>query len=363
MLKKTTEQFIEEAKNIHGDKYDYSLTKYIGSASKLEIICPKHGIFEQTPANHLWGKGCRKCAYENRIKPFDEFVKDVNIIHKNKYTYCRSSYENRNSKKSKIKITCPDHGIFEQTSDSHSRGKGCSQCAGNAKKSTDLFIQESKKIFGDKYIYLKTKYKNNVRKVIITCKDHGDFKINPLQHIQQKNGCRECARIERFNKFLRISNDVHENFYDYSMVEYKTKKDKVSIICPNHGSFEQEAQSHQGGAGCSKCKQSSGEKKIEKYLNSIGAEFETEYSFKECKNILPLPFDFYLGNLLIEYQGEQHYKAIEIFGGEEQLKQQQKNDQIKRDFCKKNGFKLLEIKYDDNHWREKIEEQIFTYLI
>lgn len=111
---KTTVDFIENAKNVHGDKYDYSKSNYTGRHNKLIIICPIHGDFEQEAGAHLSGCGCPKCANEhrndNKRMSTEEFIKRAKYIHGNKYDYSKVNYKNLESK---ITIICPEHGEFE----------------------------------------------------------------------------------------------------------------------------------------------------------------------------------------------------------------------------------------------------------
>lgn len=120
---KTTEDYIKDFIKMHNNKYDYSLFKFEIINKKVKIICPEHGVFEQSVTNHLIGKGCSKCCGKNLTK--DEFINICNIIHNNKYDY---SLVNTYSNKEKIKIICLKHGIFEQNVANHKSGQGCSKC-------------------------------------------------------------------------------------------------------------------------------------------------------------------------------------------------------------------------------------------
>lgn len=97
---------------------------------------------------------------------------------------------------------------------------------------------------------------------------------------------------------------------------------------------------------CPKCKRfnSKGEIKIKKFLDNNNIYYEQQKHFKELNQ---LSFDFYIPNknVLIEYQGEQHFHSIKFFGGEAKYLKQIENDSIKREFCKNNNFILLEIEY------------------
>jgi hypothetical protein len=127
---KTTECFINDAIKIHKDKYDYSLVQYVNARTKIKIICKDHGIFEQVPNSHLVGNGCYYCGKLSLAKKQtitqENFIEKCNKVHNNKYDYSSVNYQNC---KVKIKIICPEHGIFEQTPDHHSRGIGCPTCS------------------------------------------------------------------------------------------------------------------------------------------------------------------------------------------------------------------------------------------
>jgi hypothetical protein len=129
MAKLTKKEFITKAKLTHGNSYDYSKVNYLTSRIKIDIICHKHGIFSQTPNNHLAGKECLKCSYIkrgiNKTKTNEEFITDSNKIHGNRYDYSLIEYKDA---RSKVKIICPDHGMFEQTPDKHFSGCGCPIC-------------------------------------------------------------------------------------------------------------------------------------------------------------------------------------------------------------------------------------------
>ena len=138
MQKSTTKEFINKAQKIHGDKYDYSLVEYIGSFSKVKIICKKHGEFIQMPNKHLCGRGCPKCG--KRLST-EEFIKSVKKIHINKYDYSLVKYYDSFTK---VKIICPIHGIFEQSPVNHSQGSGCQKC-GQDKRTLPMTIHTIKK--------------------------------------------------------------------------------------------------------------------------------------------------------------------------------------------------------------------------
>jgi very-short-patch-repair endonuclease len=294
----TTEKFIEKAKKIHGDKFDYSKSIYVKSKDNVLIICNIHGEFLQAPDKHVNSKHtCPKCCrFKNPIN-VELFIKKAKEIHKNKYDYSKI-IEIRS--RERVKIICKKHGEFLIEYYSHLRGRGCSECAGNTKLNTKTFIKKAKLVHQNKYKYLKVKYVNNCTSIIINCLEHGDFNQLPNAHLS--------------------------------------------------------------GRGCAKCgKYSKGETKIRKWLESKNIKFEEQKRFNSCKNKVELPFDFYILNLniLIEYDGPQHFKSVDWFGGLSGLEGHKKRDKIKTKWSKDNGYILLRIKYTKINKIPDILEEVF----
>jgi very-short-patch-repair endonuclease len=280
-----TKEFANRSNKIH-EKYDYSLVEFRSYKEKVKIICPEHGVFEQTPNNHLYGKkGCKFCA--NNVKyTKKEVINKFKECHGDKYDYSKIKF---NGVFKKVDIICKKHGIFKQTAKSHFSGSGCLKCVGKNKTTKEVII-EFKKIHGDRY--------------------------------------------------------------DYSLVEYSKAKEKIKIICHKHGVFKQTPDSHKSKKGCSKCNMSKGEKKIKEILKELNIKFNLQKKFKECVNPetnKKLLFDFYLPdyNMCIEYDGEQHYLPMRFSNKNNSLNLEliQKRDKIKNEFCKGNKITLLRIKY------------------
>jgi len=347
MRKLTTEKFIEKAKKLYGDRYDYSLVNYIGANKKIKIICKVHGVFEQKPSSHLSGKNCIKCGIDS--KRSTDFIEKSIKTHGNRYDYSLVDYKNNITK---VKIICKEHGVFEQIPKSHLFGRGCPSCSGNKKLTTEEFIEKAIDIHGDKYDYSLVEYKNTTTKIKIICEEHGVFEQTPDNHINKKTGCPKCANNVRFTteEFIEKANKKHDLRYNYSLVDYKNANTKVKITCSTHGIFEQVPYEHLTGNGCPKCRLSKKELLIEKYLKDNNIEYESQKRFDDCRNIKPLPFDFYLPllNMCVEYDGAQHFKSVEYWNGDEGLKYRQENDLIKTKYCNDNGIDLLRIRYDEN---------------
>lgn len=258
----TTEDFIKRGREVHGDKYDYSKSKYTSATTNITIICPIHGEFQQRPANHYIGRGCRACG-GNKPLTLESFILKSRNKHGSRYDY---SQVNFNNVESKIRIICPDHGIFEQRVMSHLKGFGCPPCGREsvAKKLShqlEQFIQDAKASHGEKYDYSQVNYRNAQSKVEIICPQHGLFTQRPANHIRGI-GCSKCSDIiageqRRLStdEFIKAAKLAHGTKYDYSKVLYITSHEKVEIICPTHGTFWQSAVNHIRGnkAGCPGC--------------------------------------------------------------------------------------------------------------
>lgn len=285
--KKDSNIFINEAKKIHGNKYDYSLVNYKDSKTPVKIICPIHGTFEQIAYNHIKGHGCIKCMGDKSKLKKEDFIKKSNEIHENKYIYDEVNYIRSDVK---VKIYCKNHGYFLQKPSNHMLGQGCPFC------------------------------KNEKMKLSII-------------------------------DFIQRSNIIHNYYYNYDQVVYINNYTKVKINCPKHGIFEQIPNFHLLGQGCPSCKKSIMENKICEILEKLNIKYHRQKIFNNCKNISYLPFDFYLPdyNICIEYNGKQHYEAIKWFGGENTLFYIQNNDRIKKKFCLEQNIKLIEISYEDDY--------------
>ena len=193
--RESTESFIQKAKEIHGDTYDYSLVKTEGN-KKIKIICKEHGIFLQSTREHKAGKGCITCG-KSKFKPCtsqDKVLAQFKDIHGDTYDYSKVEYIKN---KIKVDIICKIHGVFSQTPSDHKAGKGCMKCGHdknteNLKLTTQDFITNALSVHGDKYDYSKSIYTSARDKVEILCKIHGSFFQSPCNHTSGA-GCPECA--------------------------------------------------------------------------------------------------------------------------------------------------------------------------
>jgi len=347
--KNTTKTFIEKAKQIHGDRYDYSKVSYTNNKTNITIICKKHGKFSQRPDKHLIGQGCPFCSKTMKSSN-NSFIEKAKQIHGDRYDYSKVEYVNSHTK---VCIICPEHGEFFQDPHNHLKGKGCPICSKsihkNKKYTTETFVQEANKVHNCKYDYSKTEYIDMLTKVCIICPKHGEFYQLPYLHLKGSS-CKKCAHEElglskrlTTEDFIEKSNKIHNNKYDYSKTEYVTGKNKVCIICPKHGEFWQAPWRHLDGNGCPKCVHhiSKAESEIFDYITSlIGKENVIQ---SERKLIPPKEIDIYVPSLKIgiEYNGLFWHSNIE------------KSNHLKKlNACKEKGVKLIQI-FEDEYVNSK----------
>ena len=300
--KSNTKEFISKAKKIYGNKYDYSKVEYTGNKNKVTIICPKHGEWQVTPNNFLRGSECPGC-FGTPKHTKEEFIKMARKVHGNKYDYSKVEYDGL---KEKVRIICPVHGEFFQTAGSHVRGSGCPKCVNFVwhgrtihpeyrKLTKEIFVKRSKETHSTNYGYSKVEYKGYKEKVCIICPEHGEFWQNPKYHMRGGN-CPKCVGGAKLTNqdFIAKANKVHKKKYDYKKINYINYSTKVCIICPEHGEFWQTPNNHLFGAGCPTCPQSNMEGEVRNFLLKNKIAFEQEKGFDWLRYKKKLFLDFYL---------------------------------------------------------------------
>ena len=186
-----------------------------------------------------------------------EFINKAKLIHGGIYNYSKVEYTKSCNK---VIIICKKHNEFLQSPNKHLQKRNCPKCSGNQKSSTEEFIKKAIKIHSDKYDYSKVNYISRHKKVIIICKEHGEFEQEAGSHLSGC-ACKECGIINiiknkthTFEKFINKAILVHGDKYKYSQKNYNNKKEKIKIKCKMHNEeFEQTPQAHLAGQGCSKC--------------------------------------------------------------------------------------------------------------
>lgn len=339
MYSPSTEEFIAAARAVHGDKYDYSKAVYNGNKRKLCVVCPEHGEFWITPNNHISKKvGCSRCTgyYDLTI---EEFIDEANKRFNNKYDYSKAVWRGFQKK---IEIICPEHGSFFQTPMSHLKTMGCGKCSGKY-MDQDYFIEKATRVHKGKYDYSKVVYTGNKDKVCIICPEHGAFWQKPNQHLMGA-GCAICAgNYLNTELFKQKAARIHDNKYDYSLVEYTGGLKKVKIICPTHGVFEQVASYHLAGNGCPMCNESHIERDVRRFLKHNFIQYESEKTFEWLVYEDKMFLDFFLPQygVAIECQGGQHFEAVDLWGGEEKYEVVKARDRKKKQLCNEHGIEII----------------------
>ena len=284
--KKTNSEYISQLKDKFGDSFDYSEVNYTNSKTKVKLICPYHGDIIRIPNKHLISSGCPNCYKKERELNTSKLIKSFIDTHDNKYDYSLVEYAN---KKNKVRIICPQHGEFSQLPLHHKKGQGCMKCSIEDKKN----------------------------------------KPNDLR--------------DEFNH-------IHDNKYGYNEMKYEGWDIPIEIKCKKHGYFYQIPNNHKRGHGCPSCSSSKGELEVKGILDDMGIEYIEQHKMKKCIHKRRLIFDFYLPklNTVIEFNGIQHYRPVDIFGGDVNFKIIKKRDNIKKEFCLSNNINLLVIKYDED---------------
>jgi hypothetical protein len=362
--KLSQEDVLHKIKAIHGENYDLSNVVYVNNRTKIEIKCLKHESFLTSLGQVLRGQGCPICGKADGAKKrrvnFQSFVSEARKIHGDTFEYDQSSYTKISAT---VRIKCKVHSWFEQLADAHIRqSQGCAECgrlsqSSKRKMSLEEFLSKAQETHrSSNYDYSNVnKYINNRTKVEVICPKHGSFFPSPDNHLQG-SGCPTCgiekvhsSQIKEIESFISDSIEVHGSKYDYSQVKYVGGKKTVQIICPKHGPFHQAPNSHQRGSGCPNCNTSKGEDKVKRILENLEISFKQQYTFKKLINKRKLKCDFFLPdfNLVIEYNGRQHYEPVNRFGGKIGLIETERRDQIKRDYFNENNINLLEIHYLD----------------
>jgi len=287
----------------------------------------------------------------------EEFKERAFLVHKGRYVYNKTDLEHRDSK-GKVVITCPLHGDFHQTPKNHLHGQGCPLCNHRSIKYTVDEIKD--KIFnkyGNKYdVSLIKEYKGNTQKLPLICKEHGYFEAtwNDLDH---NHGCQICGKIRNHEllrktkeKFVNQSIVIHGNKYDYFLSNYINAHTDILIKCKKCGLiFPMPPHEHLKGKGCPRCNESHLENEVRLYLDSHKIKHIDRCDRKYFNWLNRQHLDFYLPdyNIAIEYQGEQHFKIVDFFGGENGYKYRFMLDKRKKKLCEEHDIKIIYFTHEN----------------
>lgn len=353
MLKST---FIELATAKFGDRFDYSHLPDLIKRKSEVVVCNKHGKINVIPRDHLKAKyGCPRCRSEST--PVSNYIKNKSRLKKavakfgNKFDY--SKVDLSISPESPNNVICPIHGQIKVSLRSHSLTEtGCKKCGiklranrcvkyGDLQKMIPLFraVQE------DEYIYLR--YDIGSSKLIFKCPKHGIIKQKIHAHLAGMK-CRKCDyESRRITKeiFMDRIKSVHPVGYSYDLSTLVVIDSWITISHDCGHTYKARASNHLNGQGCIKCKSSLGEKKVGQWLTDVGIEHVVQFKIPGYI----YRYDFYLPRLriLIEYDGPQHHRPIEFFGGEKAFKRRKYLDNLKTDIARAHGYHLIRVPYTE----------------
>ena len=217
MKRKTLDEFIKDGNDIHNNFFDYSLVNYINNKTKVKIICPVHGLFEQTPSQHIILKqGCRFCMIDSYKNTIEKFIEKSNNIHNNFFDYSLVNYINN---KTKVKIICPVHGVFEQRPDAHLNGAGCYRCGRIITRLKHIERIEKNKLNGNQ---LYPNFNSNACKIFDEISEKNNI------HIQHAMNGGEYY-IKELGYWIDGYDKINNVVYEYDEKNHKYKKDKDLI--------------------------------------------------------------------------------------------------------------------------------------
>ena len=267
--RKDTDYFIKLSREVHGDRYDYSLVDYNGNNTKVKILCKHHGIFEQVPLSHYAGSGCVNCVKRD-VKTFEDVL---NYIPKDRLNIWSiiSKHNHENVKLAdKVTVKCLIHNnIFTSTFHYLTNRKTCCEitryevASDTQRTSEEEYLRIFKDIHGDKYEYSSFGLVNKKTKIEIKCREHGYFYQTIAKHIERKQGCPECGQIKsglsKSNNWLLKLNDlvldeIKGEGYSLVTTEFvKNSKDKIILNCNEHGNFGKSIGNLLQGQRCPEC--------------------------------------------------------------------------------------------------------------
>jgi very-short-patch-repair endonuclease len=360
----THEEWRNAVEKMHPEKFDLTKDTYKGWDKPFKIACAYcdfEWIVPQTPPILRADFCCKKChptvrAAEKINYETNSVIKILRDKHGDRY-----DFDNIISKKSSdiISITCKDCKVVytSKVRTFMDQKKICNYCHGN-----HWNFDKVKKCVEEKFgVDIITFAENTTIKTCndlievgcVKCDKYWKVRVYDIIRPDVTNGCLTCSGSEKktHEQYLIESQNIHgKERYTY-VTKYTGSKDSITIQCNKcKRIFNKRADHHIIGSGCDECYggQSFGEYLVAKYLKEIEMEYILEHRFPDCKHILPLPFDFYLPEMLacIEFDGKQHYEAIEFFGGAKTLEDTQMRDEIKNKYCQDKKICLLRIKYD-----------------
>ena len=371
---KTTQQFKEQYYEKFPNSVVNIIGEYINSKTKIEVSCKTCGnIWNPIPSNLLKGCSCPKCRKKEQIKKLtftkEQFVEKYNSKYPNKIDIL-GEYVNA---KTKIVCKCKKcQNLFSMTPDNLLKGEGCICLIENStlKKTTQQFKNEYYKKFPNSKVIIMGEYIGCKEKIKCQCEEcNYEWETTP-DCLLRGSSCYRCrGHIAKTTK--EFKDEYYEKFPNSSISiigEYKKENIPIKCKCNICQNIWETTNPHRllNGCGCPKCSNSKGNNVIKDILTLHNINYVEEKTFENCKMKCFLRFDFFLPkyNILIEYDGEQHFTNSSYYGGKNEFNKRIEYDNIKNTYCKNNNIFLLRIpyKYKPSKQKDKIEKIILDYL-
>ena len=275
-----------------------------------------------------------------------EYVKDY--IEKFGYELLSKEYIDNQTK---LLVRCPCGHEYEVRYASFQQGRRCKTCRDNKYRTSYEDVKNFIESIG--YELLSDEYKNENKKIKVRCNKGHEYETR-LSSLKEGCRCKKCITHEiaknKKHSYEYIKNYIEDFGYELLSSEYDCDSEKIILKCPkghiyNTATFA----SFRQGNRCPICRESRGEKEVKRTLDKLNVKYEQQYKFEDCKIKLCLPFDFYLFdyNILIEYDGQQHFEIVDFYGGLDKFIDTKIRDTIKNEYCRKNNIRLVRIPYWD----------------
>lgn len=358
LVKKTDEDFKREVYKLVGNEYVF-LDPYVNAYTKIKVKHNKcNHVYSVAPTNFLRGHGCPYCN-GNAKKTDKQFKQEIFSLVGNEYVFL----EHYQGTDTKIKVKHNKCGkVYEvKPSDFISAKRRCPYCYGKIKKTDAQFKQEVFNLVGNEYTFLDDYVNIDVKIRVKHNKCGNIYKVQPYSFLKGVR-CPYCnGGIKKSNEdFKKGVYDLVGNDYTFldpyvnSGTKIKVKHNKCGNI------YEVTPNNFLQGYRCPYCNSPKGETIITKLLDTLNINYEYQKTFEDLKDKSYLSYDFYIPNrnILIEYQGIQHYQPIDHFGGNDRFTVQQKHDQMKLEYAKDHGYNLITVPYTEDTF-----SKIKKYLI
>lgn len=387
MTKKLT---LEEFKNRFTERFpnknfNFGESNYINGHTLMKVECGNGHTFEARPCDLMNGGGCPYCSGTKKLSR-EDFIKDATFVHNSYFSYEHS--DDFTNVSSFVTVTCPMHGDFKVKVNNHLNGANCKKCSKEGithnitkrekvkkrtkKLSQDEFVAKFKEMCdGDYRITDKTIYKGYNQKLILSCKEHGEFQITP-SHLFSGRGCPYCSgnkqkTREEIIELIKSEQPYADYGYDY--FEYRGMHVTSKFKCNKCGSYFFNSPSNllYHHNSCPFCNGSTMEKEMKYFLDNEGVKYEFQKTFDWLMNKGHLYLDFYLPdyNLAIECQGKQHFEEVNFGNKKTLLKETKERDLFKKKLCGEHSISILyyaNYNYDFPYKVYKNKEEILNSI-